>query len=144
MFRDYLGDPADGRLGRGRFILLWLLLGIVTVGVLIVVMIAFGALGGVLARISAETGTPPPFIDAFPIPMILAIVAVVLGSIYAGLNITAKRARDVGLPGWLVAIVIAFVSGGTIPLSDNGATIGAGFLLSAILALLPSGWIGRG
>ena len=61
---------------------------------------------------------------------------VVLIALFAFVNITAKRARDVGLPGWLNAIVIAVLSGGVSQVGGHMMTGGAGLILVLILAFL--------
>ncbi len=136
MFRDYLGDVASGRLGRGRFILLWLISGIVLFLVLFAALLAFGLLGTAMARIGGDPGQPL-FIDMAPLPLLVAMAVIVLGYLFANLNIVAKRARDIGLPGWLIAFGYALVYGATIQLGDQGTTIGAGLLIAIVLALVP-------
>jgi uncharacterized membrane protein YhaH (DUF805 family) len=69
-----------------------------------------------------------------------AIVFIVLMAVlrFAKLNIVAKRARDIGLPGWLTAIVTFAVSGGASRMADHGAVGSIGLLLILIVALLPT------
>ena len=81
--------------------------------------------------------------EKLALPAIVVISLAMIGFVFAYLNIIAKRARDVGLPGWVTAIVIAALSGGASYLSQGITTAGTGVILLVILALLPSALIKR-
>ena len=56
----------------------------------------------------------------------------------------AKRARDIGLPGWLAAIVTAALTGGAQKATGHAGGSGIGGLLVLILAFLPTDMLRRG
>ena len=74
-------------------------------------------------------------------PAILGVIAAAVTFHFTNLNIIAKRARDVRLPGWITAIVIAGLSGSATQVMENSGSIGIGGILLVVLALLPSGMI---
>lgn len=136
MFKDYFGDVRIGRLKTSRFVVLWVMLVVffILVGLLLgaSIGIAEHLLGGDLA--TAQTSLRQQL--AMP-----AIIAVALGFIllaFAKLNIVAKRARDIGLPGWLTAIIIAGLVGGTSQLTAGASAGGLGMLLLIVLAFIPT------
>lgn len=136
MFNDYLLEISDGRLKSTTFLVRWLLLIALLVGLFIGLGAAIGmterVVGGDIQALQQE------LISMLGGPMaVLILIAVVLFA-FANLNITAKRARDVGLPGWLTAIVIAALSGGGPQMTGEATAGGLGFLLLIILALLPT------
>lgn len=136
MFKDYLGDVRAGRLKTSRFVVLWVMLVVlfVLVGLLLgaSIGIAEHLLGGDLATAQASLR------QQLAMP---AIIAVVLGFVllaFAKLNIVAKRARDIGLPGWLTAIIVAGLVGGTSQLTAGAPAGGLGMLLLIVLAFIPT------
>lgn len=136
MFNDYFGSVSDGRLGTRRFIMLWLVLiaGFVILGLLI------GASIGVAERLIGGDveAVRKTLSQNFGLPVIIALAVIFVAFAFANLNILAKRARDVGLPGWITAIVIAGLSGGVSQATGSGAVAGLGLLLTLILAFIPS------
>lgn len=139
MFRDYFGALATGRIGRGRFVLLTVAL----VGLLLAAMIVLvtalgfasdifsGDLDAASSRLAASVG----------VPAVVGLVAIGLGVTFANANIVAKRARDMGLPGWPVAVVHLILSGGATQAGEG--TAGLGLVLFVLLALVPSGQFAR-
>ena len=139
MIKDYFLDVFDGRLRSIPFLIRWLILLALMIGL----AIGLGAVIGVTERLvggdiqalqqelSSNLGGPVA---------ILMLVAILVFA-FANLNITAKRARDVGLPGWLTAIVIAALSGGASQVSGQATTGGLGLILLVILTFLPTDMI---
>ncbi|MEM6934340.1 MAG: hypothetical protein AAF526_12235 [Pseudomonadota bacterium] len=141
MLKDYFGEFADGRLASGRFIFLWIVLiaGVLmlAIGIGLSIGLAERLIGGDLQeaqRLLRET---------LGLPAVLAFLAIGLGLAVAKLNIIAKRARDIGLPGWLTAIIIAGLTGGASQAAGEAASGGMGFILLLFLAFLPTGLIAR-
>ena len=141
MVSDYWGEFANGRLGRQRFILLWV--------ILVIAFIAFGmAVGASLGlaenMIGGSVAEAQAYLEkSFSLPAILLVVAVAILAFVAKLNIIAKRARDIGLPGWITAIVIAGLFG-LVSQYDQSARIGGlGFFVLIVLALIPTNALRR-
>lgn len=138
MLTDYFGAIKSGKLLRMRFVGLWVLLIFIFIGFAIAIGVGLGVsehlIGGDLA--AAQNALR----GAFAIPAMIIIGVLVLAFIFANLNIVAKRARDVGLPGWITSIIIALLSGGGSQVSGGGGG-GIGGLLLLILVFLPSGLI---
>jgi uncharacterized membrane protein YhaH (DUF805 family) len=111
MVDDYFGSVISGRLRTQRFIILWfvLMIAFVVLGFLIGVSIGIAErlTGGDLAtaqKLLAET---------LGVPDIVAVLVIFVLLGFAKLNIIAKRARDIGMPGWLTAIILAGLVGGS-------------------------------
>ena len=141
MISDYWGDFADGRLGRQRFILLWV--------ILVAVFIAFGlAVGASIGLAEKMVGGNMAEAQAhlrknFSLPVIIIAAAFAILALLAKLNIIAKRARDIGLPGWITAIIIAGLVGMVSQYQQSTASGGLGFFILIVLALIPSNALRR-
>lgn len=141
MLRDYFGELTGGRLKPIRFVVLWILL--------VVLFVAFGVLVGASIGI-AERLVGGDFMEtqrlareSLALPGVIVVAVVFLCLALAKLNIIAKRARDVGLPGWLTAVLIAVLSIGTSQAASGPVAGSLGFLLLIILAVLPTGMLRR-
>jgi len=136
MLRDYFGDFANGRLKSIAFLVRWLVLLAIVFGVLIGIGAAIGVTerlaGGDIATLQRELAQSlgGPFAIAMLVFMGLVLIA--------NLNIIAKRARDVGLPGWVTAIVIAGLSGTASQAGGHIATGSVGLMLLIVLTFLPT------
>jgi len=108
MLRQYFSDFSSGRLQRvpfaGYTFLLGLLLLIFVFGTAAMVAGMEHAIGGnlMVAQDAIRTRLAMPYM------IILAIFMIAL--FIAGTNIAAKRARDIGLPGWIFVIAIFIIS----------------------------------
>lgn len=104
MLHIYFGGLRDERLGRLGYFAYWLLLAIflITGGLLI----GFGV--GMADSLSGNgvPDTEPGPREPFGVPFVFAIWAVGLTALFAELNISAKRVRHIGLPGWPVTLAI--------------------------------------
>lgn len=141
MIRDYWGEFGSGRLQTRRFLFLWILL----VVAFILIGLAIGASIGVAehlvgGNIAEAQATLRNYLS---VPAIIVIVVLGILFLIAKLNIIAKRARDVGLPGWITAIVIAGLVGATSQYSDPQTNGGLGMILVLILAFIPTNALRR-
>jgi uncharacterized membrane protein YhaH (DUF805 family) len=136
MFGDYLGSVMSGRLRTQRFIMLWLglMIAFVAIGMLIGVSIGIAerAIGGDLATAQKLLA------EKLGIPAIVAVLVIFVLFGFAKLNIIAKRARDIGLPGWLTAIILAGLIGGGTQAMGAKTAGGVGMLLLIVLAFVPT------
>lgn len=141
MIGDYFGQARTGRLQTQRFILLWL--------TLMIAFIAFGLIIGASIGIAERLiggdlqAAQQLLIETVGLPAVIGIIAVVMLFAFAKLNIIAKRARDIGLPGWLTAIVLAGLIGGSIQAIGQTSAGGLGMLLLIVLAFVPSNAMAR-
>ncbi len=135
MFADYFTGLSDGRLRSGPFIIRWLILLAVFFGIAIGIGAAIGGIERIMGGSVAALRTI--LAENLGGPVAVLVLLMILVFVFAHLNITAKRARDVGLPGWLTAIVIGALSGGATQIAADGMG-GLGLLLVIILAFLPT------
>ena len=130
MLKAYFGELSDGRLKGVAFLGYWALLiaAFFGFGFLVVMAIGLGEhlIGGDLAAAqdALRKGLGIPFF------VVLAVFSLAL--FFAYLNIMAKRARDIGLPGWITAIVAAALFGAGGQTGDG--VVGGGLGLLIILA----------
>jgi uncharacterized membrane protein YhaH (DUF805 family) len=114
MLRAWLGERGGGRIGRAGFLLGEALL-----------LAAFLALAFGLGL-------------GFGLRNVLAVflpLAALIG--FAGLNLAAKRARDIGLPGWPVALGLALGLAAVLWLLPASAALLAGGAAVLAFGLLP-------
>lgn len=141
MIRDYLGEFSDGRLQTRRFLILWV--------VLVVAFIVLGLAVGVLIGVSEQVvggniaEAQETLRQYLSLPAIIAVVLIGILFLIAKLNIVAKRARDIGLPGWITAIVFAGLVGTASQFSESQAMGGMGMILLLILAFIPTNALRR-
>ena len=141
MLHIYFGGLKDERLGRLGYLAYWLLLAafLITVGLLIGfgVGIADNPSGGDIQEAQPQPRDPIGGVFVF------AIWAAGLTALFAELNISAKRVRHIGLPGWpvtlamFVVIVLAAVS------ISQKLGFGVAFLAWLALVLAPGGLAGQ-
>jgi uncharacterized membrane protein YhaH (DUF805 family) len=137
VLKDYLGELANGRLTPVRFVVLW----VVLVVAFLAVMLGMGAAIGITERIiGGDIATTQEVIrQKFGLPALIVLLILGVAFIFAHLNILAKRARDIGLPGWLVAILVAALLGA----SSQSATGIGGLIAVLLLAVLPTDMLAR-
>lgn len=142
MIKDYWGEFANGRLAGKRFFILWIILIIAIVVFGLVVGASIGLaeklIGGNIAEAQAHLR------ENFSLPAIVIVAVIGILALVAKLNIIAKRARDIGLPGWISAVVIAGLVGGATQYSHSTTGGGLGMMILIILALIPTDAIKRG
>ena len=140
MFKFYFGDFSNGRLLRLPYLGYIVLLIILWIGFIFATVAAIGAaehiLGGDLAEAQAV------LTKSLGIPYMIILGLVLLALFVASFNMMAKRARDMGLPGWMFVIgfliVIWLVS---FYVSDNAGS-GLSSIVGLALLLLPSNTFG--
>lgn len=106
--KTYFGDIRDGRLQRLNFF--WYSVLAVAVFILfgILVVASIGALESFIGGDLMEAQNQIRKQFGVPATIIVMIFGATL--FFANLNISAKRARDSGLPGWLSILIFVFVS----------------------------------
>jgi uncharacterized membrane protein YhaH (DUF805 family) len=150
MLRTYFGGLTNGRLARlpflGFWVLLWVLFLLYGLG------IAFGI--GVVEPLVFEglEGARGYLLANYGLAVLVALAVFCLAFGFAQLNLIAKRLRDMGLPGWLVLLVLALASvslGYILPPGGRPADLGNlvngafnGILLFALM-IIPSGLFAR-
>lgn len=72
---------------------------------------------------------------------IILLVIFGLVMMFANLNVSAKRLRDIGLPGWIGMLVIIIISAVLSALSENIASV-FNLIVLLCLLLIPTGTVG--
>lgn len=104
MVKVFLGNIINGRLKRLQYFGYSLLLGVLVVGFGLIIGLAIGAgehiVGGNLQQAQAllREWLTLPFLIVFGLASVLCL--------FGGINIMAKRIRDIGLPGWWTTLII--------------------------------------
>jgi uncharacterized membrane protein YhaH (DUF805 family) len=125
MIKTFFGDITDGRLARLPYLGHWLLLALAVLVLLFGIGAAIGVgehlIGGDLQQAQAKLR------EWFTVPffVVFGLVAAVL--LFAGANLTAKRIRDIGLPGWwsvlAIALLVGLVSGAVSEQAGSGVQL---------------------
>lgn len=136
MVKDYYGEWMSGRLTPRQFFVWWFLL----IAIFIILALSIGASIGIAERIvgGGISEAQVWLRDRFGLPAIVFVVGICFLFILAMLNIIAKRARDIGLPGWITAIVIFGLMGVTSQAGAHNTSGGLGFLLMIVLGFIPT------
>lgn len=136
MFTEYFGEVSSGRLARLQYLGHWLVLAIIGL------LAAYGIaqyLGIAEQLLSGDDEVVEVTLNAtVDLPVLLAVLALAGVLVFASLNIMAKRFRDMGLPGWLVVLGVAILSGVlSVYASSNTAAL-LGPVVWLLLVLVPS------
>jgi len=140
MFRVLFGDVNNGRLARLPFLGYWILISVI----IIVIGFGIGAAIGVAENLAGGDiqGAQAKLQDQFGIPGLLLLTVIYAALLFAGLNLEAKRIRDIGLPGWW-AVLGVFVVGIVIALAiSQPAAGGFNFVIWLALLLVPANTFG--
>ncbi len=148
MWKIFFGRVKTGRLARVPYLGYSILLNLVLFAIM---------LGGIMLLGGAERMSGDPaamrawLAEHLGIGGVLVIMLVFFAFLFASLNMTAKRLRDMGLPGWLGVLAIFVVSlvvsmlfgGGAPPRPGEVATMdpvamGVQFVILLFLLLVPS------
>lgn len=97
MFQDMFGEFTTGRVGRGKFVFLTLLLGLS----LVVFAMLIGGGIGVFERLGGTADTPGVQPAAFGTVLAFFVAGVIVA--IGQLNLVGKRARDIG---WSAPLLI--------------------------------------
>ncbi len=131
----YFGDFKAGRLRRLSFLGYTLLI-VVLLSAFII--ISFFSIIGVEKIYGGDLTKAPNLIRYFlGIPYAITSATVIFALFTAGLNITAKRARDIGLSGWYFVaglIIVSVFASIFISLFDS---LSIGLLVGLLLVLIP-------
>jgi len=143
MFNTYFGEIKHGRLLRLPYLKYY----VIMIAAMIVFMIGTGVMVGVSEHImGGDIQQAQDKLRAwFALPSIIVIGVVMIAIVFAGVNIAAKRIRDMGLPGWWVILAVVVLSGGISIATDNQGQGSSGIGLILLLALLfiPSNTFGK-
>ena len=141
MLRIYFGGLTGDQLGRVGYFAFWLLLA--------VFFITFGLLAGFGIGVADHLGSGDAqesqarLRDEFGLPLIIGVWTAGLIFLFAELNLSAKRIRHIGLPGWPVTLGVSAV----IILAALLVAPRLGHILSLIawlaLMIIPGGIFGR-
>ena len=108
MMTSYFGEVQTGRLARWSFLMHWLGIAIAffVIGTALVI-----AIGGI-DKIGEEriVSTRAALHASHGVLAVIVAVGCYIGLLFAALNITAKRIRDTGLPGWTSLAAALFIS----------------------------------
>lgn len=136
MLNIFFGEVKTGRLQRLAFLGYSLLLQVIVFGFVIAIIVAIGAgehlIGGDLQQAQQMLS------DWFSIPFILifGIFMALIG--FTGVNLTAKRIRDIGLPGWWTVLAVLILEFAATIIISQEISSGLHILLTVALLLIPT------
>jgi len=142
MIKALFGEVKTGRLMRLQYLGYSVLLSLLMFGFGLAVVMAIGAgehiIGGDLQQAQDQLR------EMFTLPVMLVMAVVMPLFLFIGVNIMAKRIRDIGLPGWWTVLAIFIVSGVVSYLvSDNAGSI-VNTLAWVALVLVPGNALTKG
>ena len=154
MWEIFFGRVQTGRLARLQYLGYSILLNLV----LFAIMLGGIMLVGGTERLSGDPAAMQAwFAEHLGIAGMFVIMVIFFVFMFASLNMTAKRLRDMGLPGWLGVLGIFVISlivstlfgGGAQPPPGEVATVnpvamGVQFAILLFLLLVPSDTFGGG
>ena len=109
MIKALFGEVKTGRLMRLQYLGYSVLLSLLMFGFGLAVVMAIGVgehiAGGDLQQVQDQ------LLEQLTLPAILVMAVVMPLFLFVGVNIMAKRIRDIGLPGWWTVLAIFIVSG---------------------------------
>jgi uncharacterized membrane protein YhaH (DUF805 family) len=136
MLEIFIGEVKTGQLKRLPFLGYSLLLQLLFFGFMLAIMAAIGAgehlIGGDLQQAQKMLS------EWFSIPFIIVFGLFMLLIGFIGLNLTAKRIRDIGLPGWRTLLAIFVLELLVSMIISQEASAGLHMLLVAVLLLVPA------
>ena len=136
MTKALLGEVKTGRLMRLQYLGYSLLLSLLMFGFGLATVLAIGAgehiIGGDLQQAQDKLR------EMFTLPLMIVYAVVMPLFVFIGLNILAKRIRDIGLPGWLTVLVIIVLEGVASFAVSSGAGSGLHTLVWIALLLIPT------
>lgn len=146
MITAYFKNVKDGRLTRlPYFGYHWLL---VFVGVAVIIGLGM-ATGGFEAAMAAggeamdEEAMTEAYAEAVGTGGLLTVIVAMIVLGFAGLNIGAKRLRDMGLPGWIAMFALVIASGLVDRFASDGFAGIYGVAVSLFMWLTPSNTFGQ-
>ena len=142
MIKALFGEVKTGRLMRLQYLGYSVLLSLLMFGFGLAVVMAIGVgehiAGGDLQQVQDQLR------EQLTLPVMLVMAVVMPLFLFIGVNIMAKRIRDIGLPGWWTVLAIFIVSGVVSYLvSDNAGSI-VNTLAWLTVVLVPSNALAKG
>jgi uncharacterized membrane protein YhaH (DUF805 family) len=142
MIKALFGEVKTGRLMRLQYLGYSVLLSLLMFGFGIAVVMAIGVgehiAGGDLQQVQDQLR------EQLTLPVMLVMAVVMPLFLFIGVNIMAKRIRDIGLPGWWTVLAVFIVSGVVSYLvSDNAGSI-VNTLAWVAVVLLPGNALAKG
>lgn len=134
-------EVGSGRLARLPFLAYTMLLMLLVIGAALLLGASFGIaenmIGGEREAAQAELE------GVFAGPLLIVLALVGLGVLFVHYNLIAKRARDIGLPGWAAVAAIVVVTGLAGAAFSESVAGGVNALTGLALLLIPSGALAR-
>lgn len=131
----------DGHLKRLSYLgyCLLLVFSLITFVFMVILMVGTGEniIGGDLLQAQDKLR------EWFTIPFLVILGLFLMVLVYAGTNITAKRIRDIGLPGWWVVLIIVILGIIISFTVSNQVSSGLHYLIWILLLLLPTNFLNR-
>jgi len=119
-----------------------LLLSLLMFGFMLAVVLALGAgehiIGGDLQQAQDKLR------DMFTLPAMIVFAVVMPLFMFIGVNIMAKRVRDIGLPGWWSVLAIIVITGVVSYMVSNEVSRALHTLILVVLLLVPSNTLAKG
>ena len=142
MINALFGEVKTGRLMRLQYLGYSVLLSLLMFGFGLAVVMIIGVgehiAGGDLQQVQDQIR------EQLTLPAMLVMAVVMPLFLFIGLNIMAKRIRDIGLPGWWTVLAIFIVSGVVSYLvSDNAGSI-VNTLAWVAVVLVPGNALAKG
>jgi len=142
MIKALFGEVKTGRLMRLQYLGYSVLLSLLMFGFGLAVVMVIGVgehiAGGDLQQVQDQLR------EQLTLPVILVMAVVMPLFLFIGVNIMAKRIRDIGLPGWWTVLAIFIVSGVvSYMVSDNAGSI-VNTLAWVAVVLVPSNALAKG
>jgi uncharacterized membrane protein YhaH (DUF805 family) len=142
MIKALFGEVKTGRLMRlqylGYSVLLSLLMFCFGIAVVMAIGVGEHIAGGDLQQVQDQ------LLEQLTLPVMLVMAVVMPLFLFIGVNIMAKRIRDIGLPGWWTVLAVFIVSGVVSYLvSDNAGSI-VNTLAWVAVVLLPGNALAKG
>ena len=142
MIKALFGEVKTGRLMRLQYLGYSVLLSLLMFGFGLAVVMAIGVgehiAGGDLQQVQDQLR------EQLTLPAMLVMAVVMPLFLFIGVNIMAKRIRDIGLPGWWTVLAIFIVSGVVSYLvSDNAGSI-VNTLAWVAVVLVPGNALAKG
>lgn len=141
MFKVLFGEVTKGRLMRLPYLGYSLLLVFLMIAFVAAVVLAIGAgehlIGGDLQLAQDKLR------EWFTLPFIVIFGLVSASLVFGGVNIMAKRIRDIGLPGWWLVVAIIALEGVLSYAVSKQASSGLHTLIWVVFMLIPTNAINR-
>lgn len=130
------GEVGSGRLARLPFLAYTMLLMLIVLGAALLLGAGFGIMESMIGGDPDAAQAEVEGLFAGPLLIVLTLAGLLV--LFVHYNLIAKRARDIGLPGWAVVAGIVVVSGIAGALFSEGVAGAVNLLIGLALLLVPS------